>query len=255
VLHATPLGRAERRLELAQRDRPRVQDARDQLRTQQSGLQRQLRDVDQALDALATQDEIASRARDAINMQSYVRGRIAQYLDTIEDVGDPELDALRSALEREVAELVEALDPATLRSRTDSLLRTVSSQMTEWAQDLELEHAAHGVQIDLDRLTIVADTPFGPAYMDQGEIGSGMNWVGYHLTAIWLCRTSLSATIDPFRASWSWTNRARHSSLGTEHRGRYGGVVRYRSREHAEALSAHVRCCSTAWGSPPDHCS
>lgn len=23
----------------------------------------------------------------------------------------------------------------------------------------------------------------GPAYMDRGEIGSGMNWVGYHLSA------------------------------------------------------------------------
>lgn len=180
------LGRAERRLELAQRDRPRVQQARDELRTQQSQVQRQLRDVDQALDALATQDEIASRARDAINMQSYVRGRITQYLDTIQDVSDPELDALRSTvsnLERQIADLVEALDPATLRSRTESLLRTVSRQMTSWAQELELEHAAHGAQIDLDRLTIVADTPFGPAYMDRGEIGSGMNWVGYHLTA------------------------------------------------------------------------
>jgi energy-coupling factor transporter ATP-binding protein EcfA2 len=180
------LGRAERRLELAQRDRPRVQAARDVLRTQQADLQRQLRDVDQALDALATQDEIASALREAINLQSYVRGRIAQYLDSIEDTGDVEMESLRSevtSLEAEVAELTEALDPAALRSRTDSLLRTVSRQMTEWAQELELEHAAEGAQIDLDRLTIVADTPDGPAYMDRGEIGSGMNWVGYHLTA------------------------------------------------------------------------
>jgi hypothetical protein len=55
--------------------------------------------------------------------------------------------------------------------------------MTEWARQLDLEHASDGVQIDLDRLTIVADTANGPAYMDRGEIGSGMNWVGYHLTA------------------------------------------------------------------------
>lgn len=52
--------------------------------------------------------------------------------------------------------------------------------MTAWAQQLDLEHAEDGVEIDLDRLTIVADNPDGPAYMDRGEIGSGMNWVGYH---------------------------------------------------------------------------
>jgi hypothetical protein len=52
-----------------------------------------------------------------------------------------------------------------------------------WAQQLDLEHSSDGALIDLDRLTIVADTPNGPAYMDAGGIGSGMNWVGYHLTA------------------------------------------------------------------------
>jgi hypothetical protein len=84
---------------------------------------------------------------------------------------------------RAVEELAESLDVDTVRSRTTSLLRNVSRQMTTWAQELDLEHAEDGVQIDLDRLTIVADTPGAPAYMDRGEIGSGMNWVGYHLTA------------------------------------------------------------------------
>jgi len=37
--------------------------------------------------------------------------------------------------------------------------------MTEWAQQLGLEHARHGAQIDIDGLTIVADTPQGPAYI------------------------------------------------------------------------------------------
>jgi hypothetical protein len=48
--------------------------------------------------------------------------------------------------------------------------------MTTWAQQLDLEHSGDGALIDLDRLTIVADTPNGPAYMDAGGIGSGMNW-------------------------------------------------------------------------------
>ncbi len=126
------------------------------------------------------------RAREAINLQSYVRGRIAQYLEASSDVGDEELKRLQAEVERVgglVDNLAASLDADALRSRTTSLLRSVSRQMTAWAQQLGLEHAADGTQIDLDRLTIVADTSDGPAYMDRGEIGSGMNWVGYHLTA------------------------------------------------------------------------
>lgn len=180
------LTRSERRLELAQRDRPKIQQAREAFLLRRQQLRDEARDVDAALESLATQDELASKAVEAVNVQSYVRGRIALYLDSTEDTGDVELEALRKdvrAVEVAIAGLTEALDVDALRSRTTSLLRTVSRQMTEWAQELGLEHSEHGVQIDLDRLTIVADTTEGPAYMDRGEIGSGMNWVGYHLTA------------------------------------------------------------------------
>jgi hypothetical protein len=180
------LERAGRRLDLAQRDRPRIQRARSALLDQRLALRNEARDVDQSLDALAAQDELVSRARDAVNVQSYVRGRIALYLDATEDADDERLEELRTqvnGLERAVSELADVLDAAALRSRTTSILRSVSRQMTSWAQELGLEHAEDGVQIDLDRLTVVADTPQGPAYMDRGEIGSGMNWVGYHLTA------------------------------------------------------------------------
>ena len=172
ILHIeTRLGSSKRRAALLERQRT-IRD--------------EIRDVDQALDALARQDELVQRARDAINVQSYVRGRIAQYLDASADAGDHELDRLQTEvarLETVVNELAQSLDADAVSSRTTSLLRGVSRQMTAWAQQLGLEHADDGVQIDLDRLTIVADTPDGPAYMDRGEIGSGMNWVGYHLTA------------------------------------------------------------------------
>lgn len=180
------LERAGRRLELAQRDRPRIQRARSALLDQRQALRDEAREVDQSLEALAAQDELVSRARDAVNVQSYVRGRIALYLDATEDADNEQLEKLRTQVNgvaQAVAELADMLDTAALRSRTTSLLRSVSRQMTSWAQQLGLEHAGDGVQIDLDRLTVVADTPQGPAYMDRGEIGSGMNWVGYHLTA------------------------------------------------------------------------
>lgn len=183
---ARSLERAERRVELAQRDRPLIQKARESIIERRQTLRDALREVDQALETLAAQEETVNKARDAINVQSYVRGRIAQYLEATRDTGDQGLVTLRSqlsALEASVKELADSLDAETLRSRTTSLLRTVSRQMTTWAQQLDLEHSRDGAQIDIDRLTIVADTPQGPAYMDRGEIGSGMNWVGYHLSA------------------------------------------------------------------------
>lgn len=180
------LGRAERRLELARRDTPRIDDARRELLEQQREARDEIRDVDQSLDALAARDELVARTQEAMNLQSYVRGRIALYLDTSEETGDAELERLRgevASTEEKVGSLAEALDSDAVRSRTTSLLRTVSRQMTTWARRLDLEHAHDGALIDIDRLTVVADTPNGPAYMDSGGIGSGMNWVGYHLTA------------------------------------------------------------------------
>jgi hypothetical protein len=180
------LQRAERRLDLARRDKPRIEAARAALAEEQRVARDEIRDIDQSLDALASHDELVQRTRDTVNIQSYVRGRIALYLDTSKDTGDEELEQLRREVaqaEAAVTTLAESLDNDAVRSRTTSLLRTVSRQMTAWAQDLELEHATGGALIDLDRLTIVADTPSGPAYMDAGGIGSGMNWVGYHLSA------------------------------------------------------------------------
>jgi hypothetical protein len=180
------LGRAERRLELARRVTPRIDEARSELLDRQRTARDEIRDLNQALSALATRDELVHRARDEINVHSYVRGRIALYLDSSEDTGDEELERLQREVaqaEEAVASLAEALDSDAVRSRTTSLLRTVSRQMTTWAQQLDLEHAADGVLIDLDELTVVADTPDGPAYMNSGGIGSGMNWVGYHLTS------------------------------------------------------------------------
>ncbi|MBS1877962.1 MAG: DUF3732 domain-containing protein [Actinobacteria bacterium] len=180
------VGRSERRLDLARQDTPRIEKARAELFDRQRRARDEIRDADQALNALADQDELVRSREEEINLQSYVRGRIAQYLETSAEVGDRELDELRkdvAAKTKTVDELAESLDVDAVRSRTTSLLRNISRQMTTWAVQLGLEHAEDGVQIDLDRLTIVADTPGAPAYMDRGEIGSGMNWVGYHLTS------------------------------------------------------------------------
>ncbi len=179
------LGRVAHRIELSQRDRPRVAAAREELQESQRRTRAELRDVEMALEELALSNEIRANAQRTWDLQSFVRGRVAQFLDTTTLESDgviAELQRVVTALRERVDQLTEELDPEALRSAVDSLLNIVGRKMTELAQSLPLEHSDLGVRIDPYRLTVVADTLQGPAYMDAGAIGSGMSWVGYHLT-------------------------------------------------------------------------
>jgi len=180
------LGSVARRIELAQRDQPRITTARAELIRARDQTRAELADVDSALDELARTDDIQAAAQRTWDQQSFVRGRIAQYLDTTTLATDDTITTLEhtvEALNDKAERLTEELDPEALRSAVNSLLNIVGRRMTELAQSLPLEHSEHGVRIDPYRLTVVADTLQGPAYMDAGAIGSGMSWVGYHLAA------------------------------------------------------------------------
>ena len=56
---------------------------------------------------------------------------------------------------------------------------SVLIEMSDWARHLELEHSKYPLRFNLKKLTIVADTSDGPIPMER--MGSGENWVGYHL--------------------------------------------------------------------------
>jgi hypothetical protein len=184
---ARHLGQIELRLEYSDRDRPRISLARTSLLDQREGVRSQLRDVGAALDSLGRSEESRSDAASRWNSQSFTRGRIAQFIEGVRPASDrdsiPALESDIAGLERQIVALSAQLDSDALRSRVDSILNIIGRRLTDHAQSLGLEHSRTGARIDPYRLTIVADTVNGPAYMDSGEIGSGMNWVGYHLSA------------------------------------------------------------------------
>lgn len=185
--HATissELTAVSRRLDLAARDRPRIEKARSELLEERDVVMRHIAELNETLSALAETNDLVSRERQRVNIQSYIRGKIAEYLGSVVRVDSTELEALRgevTQLRVAVKELEESLDPALLRSRVDSAVARISRDVTAIAQQLGLEHSDSGVRVDANRLTVVADTLAGPAYLDAGQIGSGLNWVGYHL--------------------------------------------------------------------------
>jgi hypothetical protein len=53
--------------------------------------------------------------------------------------------------------------------------------MTDYSADLDLEHKGSQLRLDIKNLTVVADTLDGPVPLQR--MGSGENWVGYHVLA------------------------------------------------------------------------
>ncbi|NKR53762.1 DUF3732 domain-containing protein [Rhodococcus hoagii] len=179
-------GEIDGRLRSVGREAPRVAARRGELLTSLDEKRADYRSTVRAIDELAELQRLQERRSREIEMRSFVAGRITQLLEQVGGGAGDDLEELRSSclsLQQRSDRLAASIDGDAVRMRTDSLLRMVSKRMGELAEQIGLEHASSGVRIDAGRLTIVVVEPSGPAYMDELEIGSGMNWVGYHLCA------------------------------------------------------------------------
>jgi Protein of unknown function (DUF3732) len=140
----------------------------------------QLRGIDAAIRALTEGDNQVEVIIGA-ERQAFTRGRISATLATLSRTDDAALQRLRleyEAATRTVAALEAELDDAEERMLLDSRLLALSTDMTRWSQQLELEHG-EGVRLDINRLTVVTETPEGPVPL--WRIGSAENWIGAHL--------------------------------------------------------------------------
>ena len=114
--------------------------------------------------------------------RAYIKGRIAQHLEQDEQVAQlpqRELSDRVEQLTEQIEGLEGRLDPENERDQVASRLNVIAEDMSAWADQLELEHAAGRARIDLGRLSVVVDTEEGPIPLER--MGSASNWVGYHL--------------------------------------------------------------------------
>lgn len=162
---------------------PARRTALTQLDEKSSELRSELRSVENALQSLisaqATADQIAESSR-----RDFMRGRIHATLASLPSSSSEEIIRLRRSLEEaqaRVRSLTAELDPTEEREQITSRLVNISKDMTAWSNRLQLEHRGGSVRLDLSRLTVVTDTEQGPAPLFR--IGSGENWVGYHVIA------------------------------------------------------------------------
>jgi hypothetical protein len=170
------------RLESVTRAVPQVERAIAELDSQLQKVQAALAKNRAEMEAVRSSSDRVQQIQDETARRALIRGRISLYLESLPALPDTKaLEERAQRLRERSAALEEELSDERVRERIDSITSILGRRMTDWARDLNLEHSKFPLRLDLRRLTIVADTADGPVPMDR--MGSGENWVGYHLIA------------------------------------------------------------------------
>ena len=111
-------------------------------------------------------------------------GRVEQALENVSASRNvDELRATVQALAQKIATLKRDLDPRVQRDRLNAALDTVSAKIADYARLLQLEHATENVRLNIRELTLQF-SPLSGRTDFLWEVGSGQNWVGYHVAGL-----------------------------------------------------------------------
>jgi hypothetical protein len=173
---------AELRQSLAatERERPRLREYIAERTREFEAITEQQAEKHNAIIALQNQEETARQIRDLNSRRAKVVGRISLYVETVpaED-SDNRLPHEIEHARKEVERLANQLDPVQKEQRLSSILNRIGLRMSELARVLDLEFSDSPVRFDLSTVTVVIDTDTRPRPLSR--VGSGENWLGYHL--------------------------------------------------------------------------
>lgn len=168
------------RLASVTRAAPQVERAIGDLESKLQRIQSTLAKNRAEMEAVRRSNDQLQQVKDDDAKRALVFGRISLYLESLPELPDTkEIEKRSHQLKIQCTALEEELSDEQVRDRLDSIISILGQRMTEWARGLELEHSRYPLRLDVKKLTIVADTSDGPIPMER--MGSGENWVGYHL--------------------------------------------------------------------------
>jgi hypothetical protein len=165
------------------RERPRLRAYIDQLETEHSNIRQQIREKNQAIEALLREESAASQLRDLNIRRGRVIGRISLWLESTNQTDKTsQLRESIDKLQREINQLDERLYADDKTERMDSILNRINISMSELVRQLDIEYKNDPVHFDLKNLTIVVDA--GTKSIPLIRIGSAQNWLAYHLATL-----------------------------------------------------------------------
>lgn len=169
-------------LRSVRRDAPRLQERLASLESRRGELSEQLRTVQGDILKRIQDNERLRIEQHQFAEQARVAGRIEYYLENTAAVSaESDLPRRIGMLRAEVQQLETQLDDDAAEARLATALNLVGRDLTSYATQLSLEHGNNPLRLDLKQLTVIADTDDGP--LSLAQMGSGENWVGYHVAA------------------------------------------------------------------------
>lgn len=161
---------------------PQIEKAVSDLEAKLQRVQGALTKNRSSMEAVRTASDRLAAVQDEAARRAHILGRIALYLESLPELPDTKaLEEKAAGLRSQCAALEAELSDDRIQERIDSITSILGQQLTEWARRLELEHSKYPLRLDVKKLKVVADTADGPVPMQR--MGSGENWVGYHLIA------------------------------------------------------------------------
>ena len=179
---AESLGKLEGLLEAAHRESPHIQEHINNLVSDIERLTGELKEVQRELAHAVAQNENAQLAQDQLIARAGYLGKLVDFLDIMQtnDDSDQALEEIEE-LKLLTENVRQKLNSDETLSRMETFLNFIGQRMTEYSNQLELEHSKSPLRLDMKKLTVVADTEDGPIPLNR--MGSGENWVGYHVLA------------------------------------------------------------------------
>lgn len=176
------LGAVEQQLQGVFRESPHIQSHITELEEQISSATDALRTVQNELNRAISEDRNAREAQDQLIARARYLGRLSDFVEVFEPSdADSALADEADEVRKLIAAVKERLNDDEIASRLETILSFISEKMTEYSQHLDLEHSGSSLRLDLGKLTVVANTEDGPIPLNR--IGSGENWVGYHVVS------------------------------------------------------------------------
>ena len=168
-----------------------VRQAPAKLDQEQASLRQELRDKETLLSRARQKRKFLEERTAAFAAQRQrVRqiylfvGRVEQALENV--MSSRNVDDLQDkaeALAERLARLRRELDGKSRQDRLNAAIDKVSARIADYAKRLRLEHATENVRLNTRELTLQF-RPLSGRTDFLWEVGSGQNWVGYHLAGL-----------------------------------------------------------------------